>query len=442
MATPGRIAKPFRRVCARPAANVPFRHRLGWHADRSEPPVPLLAAMEASGGDLQLPDPTVPRRSERHDGGPVRPFRHPGDGDRRQRRRLRAGERSEDRAAARRRRRRPDARARRRLARRAEAQGARPDPRARPPQGPPRLLDRHDHRLAQRQDDPGRCLRHDEDRLHGGRGLRRHRDRLRGGIDLGLDPDRARPRPRQHRLDERGARRQAQDRRPQDRRPRPPRYPARRRPRRRHREGRADRLAWTGYVIDRDQPNDASDALPKTSDPKTLYPAVRESQWKAMGDIAPIRPLTSVHGRKDFRDLTDTVEAMRPRANTNIAIGVAWGLVTLSQSEPFTEAAAFGSGNLKKFMVVLTDGENTQNHIDGKVKSNVGKIDARTRLACQAAKDATVTVYTIRLVSGNAALLRDCASEEKKYFDVQDASQLGPVFQAIAREISSTRLTM
>src|SRR5215207_7702830 len=53
--------------------------------------------MEASGGDLQLPDPTVPRRSERHDGGPVRPFRHPGDGDRRQRRRLRAGERSEDR---------------------------------------------------------------------------------------------------------------------------------------------------------------------------------------------------------------------------------------------------------------------------------------------------------------------------------------------------------
>ena len=204
----------------------------------------------------------------------------------------------------------------------------------------------------------------------------------------------------------------------------------------------ADRLAWTGYVIDRDQPNDASDALPKTSDPKTLYPAVRESQWKAMGDIAPIRPLTSVHGGKDFRDLTDTVDAMRPRANTNIAIGVAWGLATLSQSEPFTEAAAFGSGNLKKFMVVLTDGENTQNHIDGKVNTNVGKIDARTRLACQAVKDATVTVYTIRLVSGNAALLRDCASEEKKYFDVKDASQLGPVFQAIAREISATRLTM
>jgi hypothetical protein len=133
---------------------------------------------------------------------------------------------------------------------------------------------------------------------------------------------------------------------------------------------------------------------------------------------------------------------MRPRANTNIAIGVAWGLATLSQSEPFTEAAAFGSGNLKKFMVVLTDGENTQNHIDGKVNTNVGKIDGRTRLACQAVKDATVTVYTIRLVSGNAALLRDCASDEKKYFNVQDASQLGPVFQAIAREISSTRLTM
>jgi uncharacterized protein YegL len=203
----------------------------------------------------------------------------------------------------------------------------------------------------------------------------------------------------------------------------------------------ADRLAWTGYVIDRDQPNDASDAAPNKNDPKTLYPAVKQSQWKAMGDIAPIRPLTSVHGWNDFRALKDTIDAMRPRANTNVAIGVAWGLATLSTGEPFTEAAPFGTGNLKKFMIVLTDGENTQNHIDGKVNTNVGKIDARTRLACQAAKDA-VTVYTIRLVSGNAGLLRECASETKKYFDVQDASQLGPVFQAIAREISATRLTM
>ena len=81
-------------------------------------------------------------------------------------------------------------------------------------------------------------------------GFDAHRDRLRGGIDLGLDPHRARPRPRQHRLDERGARRQAQDRRPQDRRPRPPRHPARRRPRRRHREGLDRSLRHRGPARD------------------------------------------------------------------------------------------------------------------------------------------------------------------------------------------------
>ena len=146
----------------------------------------------------------------------------------------------------------------------------------------------------------------------------------------------------------------------------------------------ADRLAWTGYVIDRDQPNDASDALPKTSDPKTLYPAVRESQWKAMGDIAPIRPLTSVHGQQGLprphRHRRRHAAARQHQHRDRRRLG---------PRHAVAERALHGSGGLrlgqpKKFMVVLTDGENTQNHIDGKVNSNVGKIDARTRLACQA----------------------------------------------------------
>src|SRR5215211_3135688 len=49
----------------------------------------------------------------------------------------------------------------------------------------------------------------------------------------------------------------------------------------------ADRLAWTGYVIDRDQPHDATDKAPDKNDPKTLYPGVKVSQWKTIGDIAP-----------------------------------------------------------------------------------------------------------------------------------------------------------
>ena len=138
------------------------------------------------------------------------------------------------------------------------------------------------------------------------------------------------------------------------------------------------------------------------------------------GDIAPIRPLTSVHGLNHFRALKDTIDAMRPRANTIAAIGVAWGLATLSTGEPFTEAAAFGTGNLKKFMLVLTDGEYTH-HIDGKVNTNVGNIFIRTRLACQAAKDAVTVNHPPRQRERPpAARMR---LDEKKYFDVQYASE-------------------
>jgi hypothetical protein len=92
-------------------------------------------------------------------------------------------------------------------------------------------------------------------------------------------------------------------------------------------------------------------------------------------------------------------------------------------------------------MIVLTDGDNTQSLVDGAVNKNQKVIDDRTRLACASAKKAA-TVYTIRLVSGNASLLRDCASDKDKYYDVTEPSKLERVFEMIVKEISATRLSV
>ena len=229
----------------------------------------------------------------------------------------------------------------------------------------------------------------------------------------------------------------------------------------------SDRAAWTGYVIDRQAGFATSDDTPNPANPKSLYPALRASEYRggtAMGaistaDLPVVRPLTSVRGLAEYNDLVSTVEGMRPRGYTNIALGVTWGMATLSQSEPFTEGTATGTPDVKKYMIVLTDGDNTANHVDGDLYNadcpncSTGKgrtissgairadIDAKTGAACKMVKDTGVEVFTVRLLKGNVGLLQGCASKPGNYFDVQDSGQLSKAFETIFNAISAPRLT-
>ena len=88
-------------------------------------------------------------------------------------------------------------------------------------------------------------------------------------------------------------------------------------------------------------------------------------------------------------------------------------------------------------MVVLTDGDNTQNRFT----SDSDAIDARARKACDQVKRAGVKVHTVRVIEGNAKLLRDCATNPSEtYHEVRNASELGPVFRKIANDIAGIRL--
>ncbi|MDF3061689.1 MAG: hypothetical protein K0S06_1798 [Microvirga sp.] len=204
----------------------------------------------------------------------------------------------------------------------------------------------------------------------------------------------------------------------------------------------SERQDWTGYAEDRDQPWDVG-ADPATADVKSKHRARRFSRYAGQNgqgnDIARILPLTSVHDGGSYDTLVGRVGEMRPRGNTNVGLGVVWGLATLLRSDAFAETLP--TKPVKRFMIVLTDGDNTQSLVDGAVNKNQKVIDDRTRLACASAKKAA-TVYTIRLVSGNASLLRDCASDKDKYYDVTEPSKLERVFEMIVKEISATRLSV
>ncbi|TVR07969.1 MAG: VWA domain-containing protein [Salinarimonadaceae bacterium] len=202
-----------------------------------------------------------------------------------------------------------------------------------------------------------------------------------------------------------------------------------------------DRHNWRGYIIDRDLPyyTGAEPAVP--ADPETLYPARPGNPG-----LAPIIPLTSV--RSGYADLRAAVSAMRPNGCTNITVGAAWGNAVLRSDGPLPGARPPGEEGVEKIMILLTDGDNTRSRYVAGASCSIAAgrpIDPSTLSACESAKRDGVTVYTVRLIEGNAAMLRNCASTgangQPLYFDVRDASQLNGVFQSIAQLILSTRFT-
>jgi Flp pilus assembly protein TadG len=187
--------------------------------------------------------------------------------------------------------------------------------------------------------------------------------------------------------------------------------------------------ATAGCIWDREQPNDVRDTVPSTGLSQTMFGA--DQTRTSACNIAPILPLTT-----DYNALNANIEGMTAVGNTNLTIGLVWGYHLLSSSEPITNALPFGTKNLTKYVILMTDGENTQMRGGG----TVAAMDARTRQVCENIKAEKIAIFTARIIDGNESLLRDCASDPSMYYPVSDVAQLQPVFDTIYSIITSMRI--
>jgi Flp pilus assembly protein TadG len=182
---------------------------------------------------------------------------------------------------------------------------------------------------------------------------------------------------------------------------------------------------WNGCVWDRDQSYDTNNAGTTTSIKATLYSAHQESNCPV-----PMMTLTN-----DWTGLNAKIDSMQPVGNTNVTIGLQVAFQSLSPVAPFNAAAP--QTDLDKVIILLTDGDNTEN----RWSTNQNSINQRTTLACNNVKAANIKLYTIRVINGNAGLLQQCATKPDMYYDVQNASQLSAVFSTIAQNLANLRLS-
>lgn len=193
------------------------------------------------------------------------------------------------------------------------------------------------------------------------------------------------------------------------------------------------RKDWTGCVADRDQRYDAGSDAPSGMI-QTKYPAA----VCHYGPMARTQLLTD-----DLDSVRATANSMQPAGATNITIGLATGLATLRSDHPLGKASAEGA-DVQKFLVLLTDGQNTQNRWGGtgaEGNSFVPQIDTRLRTACREARSRNVQIFTIKVIEGPTELLKGCASSPSMYKEVKNAGEMAPVFDQILKAITGTRFT-
>lgn len=180
---------------------------------------------------------------------------------------------------------------------------------------------------------------------------------------------------------------------------------------------------WNGCVWDRDQNHDVQNTASGTA------VATKFRAHQASNCSTPMMPLSH-----DWTALHGKIDAMTPAGNTNVTIGMAWAWQTLSPVAPMNAPAP--EPDLDKVIILLTDGQNTQNRWTGSTSS----IDSRTQKVCDNAKADNIKVYTVRVIDGNGTLLKNCATKPDMYYDVDEADQLNVVFKSIAQNLANLRI--
>ena len=131
----------------------------------------------------------------------------------------------------------------------------------------------------------------------------------------------------------------------------------------------------------------------------------------------------------------------------NVTVGAVWGWHLLDDIEPFTEGRPYQTKDVQKYLILMTDGENTES----RYSTSETSINTRTKAVCDSIKalplntanvpaTPAIKIWSIRVINGNAELLKGCATDSSMYVSVSDANQLNAVFTAIGSEIASLHL--
>jgi Flp pilus assembly protein TadG len=189
---------------------------------------------------------------------------------------------------------------------------------------------------------------------------------------------------------------------------------------------------WSGCVMDRAQDYDISNT-PATST-GTDYPAEN-----AQSCVPTVMMGTLSY---NWSALTNEVNSMTAGGSTDQPIGLAWGWQSQSTGNPFNAGTV--PNNTSQYIILLSDGLNTQDRWYGDGSDQSTQVDGRMTSLCTSAKAAGITIYAIYVdlngTQGNSTVLQNCASDSSKYFDLTTSGAIISTLSNIAEQITQLRV--
>jgi Flp pilus assembly protein TadG len=198
----------------------------------------------------------------------------------------------------------------------------------------------------------------------------------------------------------------------------------------------ANHNTWNGCITDRGNSNapsgnnyDTNVVAPANGNPASQFPAENYGACPA-----------KVMGLNyNWSTMTTAVNNMVANGNTNQAVGLAWGWLSLVGGGPFTVPPMDPNYQYTQVIILLTDGLNTQD----RWYSNQTSIDNRQQMTCNNIKAAGITLYTIQVNTDGdptSTLLQNCASTSSQFFLLTSANQIVTTFSQIGTKLSQLRI--
>jgi Flp pilus assembly protein TadG len=189
--------------------------------------------------------------------------------------------------------------------------------------------------------------------------------------------------------------------------------------------------AWGGCIEDRTQSYDVQNTIPGSG---SGFPAVNDVNCPVM---------TMMTLNYNWTNLGNEIDGMVANGSTNQPIGLAQGWQTLTSGNPYGAPAL--PANTSQYIILVSDGLNTQDRWYGDGYNQATQVDAREALVCSNAKAAGIIIYTIFVdlggTQGSSAALQSCATDPSKYYDLTTSGAIITTFNQIAQQITDVRVS-
>ncbi len=200
-----------------------------------------------------------------------------------------------------------------------------------------------------------------------------------------------------------------------------------------------DHTQWNGCVTDRG--NSGGPDTTNNYDTRNTAPSSSTAS-KFLAEQYSSCPEAITPLSYNWTQLGTEIDNMVADGATNQPIGLVWGWHALSTGDPLN--AGSPPANTSRYIIILSDGLNTQDRWYGDGVHQSSSVDDRMTSVCTAAKADGIIVYALFVdiggTQGNSTVLQNCATDSSKYYDLTSASQISAAFTAIGQQITNLRV--